>query len=204
MPIYTSRDYIRTGQYVYFRGKNWENFVSEKVFRISYSQLFPYRLPGCVVKAGSFIPLDLKETLKMYPDSQYTLYEIGVALRGDAVLYVQLPLRQFYFYLEAVGSPTSPTSAGYMGAFTPKDLPEESPYRLREYITKNEQKIVYVLANDTAEDQKVIVSFEVNRLRLEKLPDEEQKKILENKEEYVQKGLLVELPHWSLARWEER
>ena len=157
MPIYTTREYIRDGQYVYFRGTNWEDFFAEKVFRVDFSQLFPYRLPGYVVKAGSYLPLDLKETLKLYPDSQYTLYEIGVALKGDVTLYVQLPLGQFYFYLEAVGSPATPTGAGYMGAFTSKDLPEE-----------------------------------------------EQKKILEKKEEYVVKGLLVELPHWTLARWAER
>jgi len=203
MPEYTTRDYLKKGQYVYFLGKGWEDPFKNRVYKIGFSQRFYHRV-GYVVKYLSYYNINLADDLRLYPDSEMTLYEIGVALKGNVALYVQLPLGQYYFYLEKVGAPSSPLVAGYMGAFLEEDLPNEHPLRLREYITKNEQTIVYSLYNDTSVDQKAVLTFFVNRLKLEEVPEDEQKEILENIEDYKAKGLLVELPHWSLSVWAQR
>lgn len=201
MPYYVgTRDYpyITEGKYVYFKGE-WTDFTSDSVFKVTFSEKFPV-VYAYILKPDQYVSLNLNEDLNLYPDSLYTLYELGIGIEGQGLLYVMLPANRYFFSLEKAGQmpasdPTSQVSTMYIGAFSEKDIPVVEPKMLREYTVRNYESIVYILLNDTPVDQKIRLHVTVNRLKIEKV-DIDPEKLLEERPEDV-----VVLESYKLATW---
>jgi len=196
---YTDRWYIDTGSYVFFEGK-WTDFVSNKLFKVGFSQRFPVRY-SMIIEKGRFYDFDLSDN-GLYPENPRTLYEIGFGMSGSAVVHVRIPSNRYYNVLEDSDFIPSEdlTRNEYVGGFTETEIPAEEPRRLRVYTLKDMTKVVLRVFNDGHEDEKVVLHVTVNRMRLDSVSSEEERKIREKLDELIGRKLYV-LKGYELAGW---
>jgi len=193
MPELTKADYIRVGQYVFLKGK-WRihggEYLEDRLYKVTKADAFSYN-KAYIIKKGEQGDLDLKEDLKLYPEEYDTLYEIGVGMLGNGKLFIKLPSDKYYYYLEEQGiiGEVSPTAE--IGGFTEEDIPPTEPKILREYTVRDmRDTIKYTIVNPSYKDEKVVLKFTVNRVKLADPTEEERTLVEQNWDDYVAKGLL--------------
>ena len=72
-----------------------------------------------------------------------------------------------------------------------EDIPPEEPKMLREYTVRDmRDTIKYTLVNPSYKDEKIVLKFTVNRVKLADPTEEEKTLIEQNWDDYVAKGLL--------------
>lgn len=195
MPELTKDDYLKVGQYVFLKGK-WRvegpRYLEDELYKVDKVETFRYRR-AYIIKSGETGTLDLNDDLKLYPLEYDTLYEIGVGLEGNVKLFPLLPSDRLYYYLESEGrlSATQISPTTELGGFTDKDIPPVDPKVLREYTIRDmRDKIKYVIANVSYRDEKVILDFTVNKIKLADVTDDEKATINSKLDEYISSGLL--------------
>ena len=193
MPELTEKDYISVGQYVFLKGK-WRiqgaEWLQDQLFKVISATKFNYR-KAYTVKQGEQGDLDLDSDLSLYPEEYNTLYEIGVAMIGDGKLFIKLPSDKYYYYLEKTGIIATVDTTTEVGGITEKLIPPKEPKRMREYTIRDmRDKIKYTIVNPSYQDEKIIMDFTVNKVKLVPPTDEERSKVVENWNEYLANGLL--------------
>ena len=193
MPELTKADYIRVGQYVFLQGK-WRihggEYLEDKLYKVTKADAFSYN-KAYVIKQGEKGDLDLKDDLSLYPEEYDTLYEIGVGVLGNGKLFIKLPSDKYYYYLEKRGIIGEVSTTTEIGGFTEEDIPPEEPKMLREYTVRDmRDKIKYTLVNPSYKDEKVVLKFTVNRVKLADPTEEEKALVEQNWNDYVASGIL--------------
>jgi hypothetical protein len=182
---------LKVGQYVHF-SEGWDEKLADKVFVVEAAQQIPFKL-WLVLESGMAYRLVLPEA-GLYPDSSKTLYEILFKMRGEnVILYPMLPSTEFYNRLEKSGFVPNPQDdvLRYLGGYTEEDFREG---RLREYTLKDMDTIVYLLYNDSPQDEHIRLEAVVNRLKIKKVPDDVAKRVLEQVR-------YREISHYKVVRW---
>lgn len=197
---YTNRWYIGKGTYIYFNG-SWNGQIKNALMKVMRTQRFPVRYP-MVIKKGEYTDFNLSDN-GLYPANPSTLYELGVGIKGEAVLYVRLPDNVYFDYLEKSGFiPSEDLSSNkYIGGFTEYEIPVEEPRRLRVYTVKNMVSSAFRILADNYEDSKVILCFTVNRMKIDKVGEAEEMRVKREWDKLVDEGKLVVLDSYELKRW---
>lgn len=197
---YTDRWYINKGTYVYFNG-SWNDQLSNKLVKVKCTQRFPVRYP-MIIKEGEYYDFNLSEN-GLYPTNPETLYELGVGIKGESVMYIRLPDNVYFNYLEKSGFiPSEDLSENrYIGGFTELEIPVEEPRRLRVYTVKNMVSSVFRILADNYEDSKVILCVTVNRMKIDKVSESEEIKVKREWDKLIEEGKLVVLDSYELKRW---
>ena len=193
MPELTKSDYLRVGQYVYLKGV-WRISggarLEDAIFKVVKADQFDYT-KSYIIKQGEQGELDLEDDLSLYPEEFDTLYEIGVGMIGNVKLFIKLPSDKFYYFLEDQGYLATVGPTTEIGGFTEEMIPPTEPKVLREYTIRDmKDSIRYVLVNSSYKDEKAVLKFTVNRVKLMEVVGEEKNNILQNLDDYVSKGIL--------------
>ncbi len=205
MIIYSTVDYIGNGEYILLRGtfSRYFEVPKGKLFKARFIHRFPVLKPVSL-QPNDYDDFDMDDDLGLYPDSVETLYEIGLGIdNGRGIVYPRLPSNTYYNYLEKSGFiPADDLSSNkYIGGYTERHLPISEPKLLKFYTLKDMDTINLRVFNDTAEDQKIVLDFTVNRIHIVEPTDEEKKKVVDNFEKFLADGLLRIIPSWKESLW---
>ena len=193
MPELTKQPYLKVGNYVFLQGR-WRaqgnGWLEDKLFKVTKADAFNY-YKAYILKQGEGGDIDLKNDISLYPEEYDTLYEIGVALRGNGRLFIKLPSDKSYYYLEKEGIVSTISATTEVGGFTEEMIPPEEPKILREYTIRDmRDTIKYTLVNNSYKDEKMVLDFTVNRVKIAEVTEEEMATIKENWNDLVAKGIL--------------
>jgi len=193
MPELTKADYLKVGQYVFLKGR-WRSvggaYLEDALFKVKKADAFNYT-KAYIMKQGESGTISFDDDLKLYPENYDTLYEIGVGMIGNGKLFVRIPSDRYYHYLESEGVLTSVDATTEVGGYTEEDIPPVEPKILREYTIRDmRDTIKYTLVNSSHKDEKIIIKFTVNKVKLEDVSADERALIEQNWDDYVAKGLL--------------
>lgn len=197
---YTDKWYIDGGTYILFEGR-WTDEVADKMFKVTASQRFPVIYP-LIIQGGKYYDFSLDDN-GLFPDKPNTLYEVGFGVKGNCVLHIRLPSDRYFNVLEKSGFiPREDLSANqYIGGFTKYELTIEEPRRLRVFTLKNAVNIVFRILADSYEDEKIVLYATVNRLKIEKLSEDERKSVEESWDKLVAEDRIRVLKSYELLRW---
>ena len=191
------RGFTKVGQYLYMKG-DWSDSVKDTLFKVEFTQMIPYLYPVEINK-GAYVDIDFS-SIGLYPKSYETVYEIGISVKGDALIYPMIPANQYYNKLEASGFvPSDDLSINkYIGGFD-EDILKSG--ELKEYTVRDYQSIVYRVFGDSYRNTKAVLKFMVNRMHVVRASTEETEEILSNVSKYVANGMLRVACSYELARW---
>jgi len=190
--------FLSSGQYIFFRGR-WTDSVNNTLFKVVFSQKIPYIYP-VEVGAGEYVDVDFKDN-GLFPESEETAYEIGIGMKGDALIYPMIPVNKYYNALEKSGYvPNLETGdKKYVGPFDENVL--GMSFRLKEYTLADYNDIAYRVYGDSYRATKAVLYFLVNRLHIVQPDTEETERIISNLSDYVAKGVVRIVNSYTEARW---
>lgn len=152
---------------------------SNKYFRVKRRQEIPYDRTWILdERSGSNPSVDIDfsdDNIALYPENPKTLYEIVIGVKsetGSAVLYPLASINETFLSLEKSGfTPVENNpSKRYIG-ITEGDTPEGRE-TLRYHTVEDMNSVGLRVFNDSAIDNKIVLSFSVNRCLLEEVKKE--------------------------------
>ncbi len=179
---------LREGYVVKFIGdftdsvKSGDTFIVERTVQVNYEI-------SVILPPADTTTLDLSY-LGLYPESEKTLYEILVGLKGgkDILIYPQIPVGKYLWRLEKSLMTPNPAveSLRYLGKISVGDSPYNDP-RLRIHTIKDLEPMIFRIYNDGSDYEKIVLKFLVNKCRIERTT-------------YSEK-IMREILHFDLLRW---
>jgi len=166
---------LREGHYIFFTG-GWPSATGKdnRWFQVERAQAIKYDVNRNVAAAAS-IDLDFvvpaaggvaELSLSLMPQSQDSLYELLLGIKGNPLVY---PMYNNSYYLKLEATNVVPDTAGerlrYLGFYDEDDSPMTMP-RLRDHVTKDQQPPVLRVYNDMFVEERIVLRFIVNRLKL--------------------------------------
>ena len=162
--------------------KSGDTFIVERTAQVNYEI-------SIILPPTDTTTIDLTE-VGLYPESEKTLYEILVGLKGgkDILIYPQIPAGKYVWRLEKSLMTPNPSRENlrYLGEISVDDSPYNDP-RLRIHTIKDLEPLLFVLYNDGSDYEKLVMKFFVNKCKIEKI---------EGIAEVTRKIL-----HFDLLRW---
>ncbi len=161
---------LKEGNTVKFVGNFTDSVRDGDCFTIERTVQVTYEISVILPPADSTM-IDLNQ-LGLYPESEKTLYEILVGLKGgkEMLIYPQIPAGKYIWRLEK--STIVPNVASeelrYLGEISVDDSPYTDP-RLRIHTIKDLEPLVFIVYNDASDYEKIVLKFIVNKCRIKRI-----------------------------------
>ena len=167
---------LKEGQYIKFLG-DWPaqgDTLNGRWFKVDLAQQVKFDV-NRIIPTGSSIDLDFSKPagggfsetqLSLLPERQGNVFELLLGFKGLPLVYPQYN-NTFFLKLESTQViPTLTNERGrYLGFWDEDDSPFDAP-RLREYTVKDQEPPVLRIYNDMVDDDRIVLRFIVNRLKL--------------------------------------
>jgi len=160
--------------------EGFPDHFSNKYFRVKRRQEIPYEKTYILDERGGEtdshdIDFSDEDNIGLYPSNINTLYEILIGIKsetGSAVVYPLAAINNPFLTLEESGfmSDESDKEKRYIG-ITEEDSPEGRE-TLRYHTVKDLNSVGLRIFNDSPIDDKIVLSFSVNRCLLEEVKEE--------------------------------
>ena len=164
------------GQNLYFTPAWRIDWAAGKYFKITEAVLVPWDR-GFIIPGNDHKDLDLSNAeggLLLYPEAKGICYEILVGLKpGNYQVGVYIPGPRDYL-LALADAAAFPDLADperrYLAAITPEDSPYNNPLLKLWAVEDMPKWILKVHVREGVDFEKAIISFRVNKLELEEIP----------------------------------
>jgi hypothetical protein len=193
---------LKEGHIVHF-GPGWATERQGKTYRVEVAQQMEYDVdrivsPGSGSTSYQDVSFDKPATgkvsndyISLLPISPDSLFELLIGIKGLVYAYPRYN-NAYFLKLEASGAIPDLTDAdlAFLGFYDHIQTPYYSP-TLREYTVKDMEAPVLRLYNPMIEDEKVILRFIVNRLKVKEIrdPSDQEMKVAR------------EIRHFSAMKW---
>lgn len=156
-----------------------ENIRGGDKYIVKKCIIIPYTI-GKIVPSSDYVILDFSNqsdnSLKLYPTTTDTFYEILIGFRGhkDFVIQASIPAGSFPLRLQetTMYPDLDDATKRWLGAFKPDESPSDAP-KLRIHTLKDMEPLYFYAYNVGSSYEKLILDFAINKLLVEEIPAEQ-------------------------------